>query len=106
MIRDAQAVAHALVIRSVRKPALGTTDAAVVVVEPAGDATPLVVPIARVKRRLELELLVTQQRIFIVRDRKFILFVVLAHEDERLAGHLFHLSRVGVLTEDDSEVWG
>ena len=78
-------------VRSVRKPALGTADATVVVVEPAGDAVPVVVPIARVGRRLELDLFVTQQRILIVRDRKVILFVALAHECERLAERLCRL---------------
>ena len=92
-------------VRRVRKPALGATHTAFMIVKPTGNPVPLVVPIARVRHGLELELWFAQRRErFVNQDGPF-RFGALVQEVNCLVERLLCLGRVRILFEDDLKVY-
>lgn len=87
-----------------RKLARGTVPTTIMVIEPAWNTVPVVVPIARVRHRLELGLLGIQSRGLVIRVGDIELIVLQTHLSECLAKCVFRLGQVGILLQDDSEV--
>ena len=87
-----------------RKPAGVPALAAITIIEFARNAIASMVPVARVRHRLELGLCVTQQRNLVVRVRNVVIVVARAYQRERLAKRVFRLGRAGVLAQDRLEV--
>jgi hypothetical protein len=80
-----------------RKPAVVPARTAIMVIKCTRNAIAFVVPIARVRHRLELDLYVVQQRTLVVRIRRVVVVVALAHQRERLTKRVFRFGRAGVL---------
>jgi hypothetical protein len=92
-------------IRRVRKLALDTSYATVVIVIPAGKTVSLVVPITRLRRRLKLLPRVGERRTTLFQHGRLVfLIVALTNEGECLAERLPYFGRVWILLEDDREV--
>ncbi len=88
-----------------RKPALDTSHAAVVIVVPAGKTVPFVVPITRVRYGLELLPWVGERRTTVfLRDGLVLLVVTLTNEGECLMECLPCLGRCWILLKDGREV--
>jgi hypothetical protein len=102
--KNVQAIAHTPVVRGMRKSAIVPMLAAIVVIEPARNSVPLVIPIARVGYRFELDFSVDQQRSLVVRVRKIVIVLALAHEGKCLTKRIFCLGRAGVLFQDRLEI--
>jgi hypothetical protein len=102
--KNVQAIAHTLVVRSMRKSAVVPALAALVVIEPARNSVPLVIPIARIRHRFELHFGVAQQRSLVVRDSNIVLVIALAYEVMRLTKRVFRLGRAGILLQDRLEI--
>ena len=86
------------------KPASVPALAPIMVIESTRNAIASMVPVARVRHRLELELCLAQQRTIVTRARKVVNIVARAHQRERLAKNVFHFGRAEVLAQDRLEV--
>ena len=80
------------------KSTVGTAQAAIMIIEPARNTIALVVPVARVRHRLELELDAVHRRELIIRVGAVVLVIALVHEGNRLAKRIFRLGRVGIVS--------
>ena len=74
------------------------------IVKPTGNQVPLVVPVARVRHGLELDLAVVQLRSLVALVGWIILLNMFDHEGIRLTKFLFRVGRVGILRQDGLEV--
>jgi hypothetical protein len=86
------------------EPTVGATQTTITIVEPARNTVPLMVPIARVRHRLELDLDVIQPRELIIRVKVVLLVTALNHEGASLSKRVFRLGRVGILCQDRLKV--
>jgi hypothetical protein len=91
------------VIWRVRKLALETSRAAIVIVKRTGITVPLVVPVTRIRNRLELGLRVVDRRTTLFRiDDTEVILVALTHENYYLVECLLCFGRFWILPEKRS----
>jgi hypothetical protein len=89
----------------VRKLALETSRAAIVIVKRTGITVPLVVPVTRIRNRLELGLRVVDRRTTLFRiDDTEVILVALTHENYYLVECLLCFGRFWILPENGREV--